>query len=108
MSVTTDRAGLSRAGGGVSRRLFFKGVGMCMGLPLLESMLPSQLRAATALPQPGTTASGAPLRMAFMYFPNGARQDYWWPAATGEGFDLARTMEPLAPLKKSIQVVGGL
>ncbi|HEY1763976.1 MAG TPA: DUF1552 domain-containing protein [Opitutaceae bacterium] len=93
---------------GLSRRLFFKGLGMCVGLPLMESLLPARLRAATAVPVAGTTPSGAPLRMAFMYFPNGARQDYWWPTGAGTDFELARTMQPLAALKRSIQVVGGL
>jgi hypothetical protein len=49
-----------------------------------------------------------PLRMAYVYFPNGAHQDYWWPTGEGANFQLGRTMEPLAPLKKSIQVLGGL
>jgi hypothetical protein len=108
MNPRTDRTGTPSANGGLSRRLFFKGLGMCIGLPLMESVLPARLRAATAVPAPGTAASGAPLRMAFMYFPNGARQDYWWPATTGTDFELARTMQPLAPLKQRIQVVGGL
>ena len=33
-----------------------------------------------------TTASGAPLRMAFVYFPNGAIQPCWWPHGRGQGF----------------------
>ncbi len=80
---------------------------MCLGLPLMESLMPATLRAAPAAPAVATTASGAPLRMAFMYFPNGARQDYWWPPA-GPGFELGRTMQPLQALRDKIQVVGGL
>jgi hypothetical protein len=70
------------------------------------------LRAATAAPASGpaagVTASGAPLRMAFVYFPNGARQDHWWPTGEGANFSLGPTMQPLAPLQGSIQVLGGL
>jgi hypothetical protein len=92
-----------------SRRLFLKGVGVGLGLPALESILPSTLRAATAGPAaPAATASGAPLRMAFVYFPNGANQDYWWPSGEGSGFSLGRTMQPLAALRGKLQVVGGL
>lgn len=91
----------------LSRRLFLKSVGVCVGLPLMESILPTPLRAATGVPAPATTASGAPLRMAFMYFPNGARQDYWWPAE-GPTLELGRTMQPLMALRDKVQVVGGL
>ena len=85
-SPTTDRTDTP----GVSRRLFFKGMGMCLGLPLMESLLPARLRAATAVPAPGTTPSGSPLRMAFIYFPNGANQKLWWPAAKGPASSSAR------------------
>jgi hypothetical protein len=94
----------------LSRRRFLKGVGLCLGLPAMESLLPTPVRAATSAvagAAPATTASGAPLRMAFMYFPNGARQDYWWPAE-GAAFELGRTMQPLNGLRDKIQVVGGL
>ena len=80
---------------------------MCVGLPLMESLVPTPLRAAASPSAPAMTASGAPLRMAFLYFPNGARQDYWWPVE-GAGFELGRTMQPLNGLRNMIQVVGGL
>jgi hypothetical protein len=93
----------------VDRRLFLKGVGVCLGLPVLESVLPAPLRAATALPPgPAATASGAPLRMAFVYFPNGANQENWWPAGLGSDYTLGKTMQPLAALRDKFQVVGGL
>jgi hypothetical protein len=93
----------------VDRRLFLKGVGVCLGLPVLESVLPSPLRAATALPPgPATTATGAPLRMAFVYFPNGANQANWWPTGTGTNYTLGATMQPLAAMRDKFQVVGGL
>jgi hypothetical protein len=46
--------------------------------------------------------------MAFCYFPNGARQDTWWPQGEGKDFRLGRTMEPLAGLREKIQVISGL
>ncbi len=94
---------------GVSRRQFLRGLGACVALPMLDSALRPVARAATAAPVGGAvTASGAPLRMAFVYFPNGAHQDYWWPKGEGANFTLGKTMQPLAPLQKSIQVLGGL
>lgn len=96
----------------LSRRQFLRGLGVCLALPVLESSLSPLLRAATAGPiGPGplaVTSTGAPLRMAFVAFPNGAHQQYWWPAGEGAAFELGRTMQPLAALKNSIQVVGGL
>ncbi len=56
-----------------------------------------------------TTPTGAPLRMAFVYFPNGAIQDKWWPEANpGTDFALNRTMQPLEGLRDQLQVLGGL
>jgi hypothetical protein len=92
----------------LSRRQFLRGLGACVALPVLESALAPSLRAATAKTALGTTASGAPLRMAFVYFPNGAHQKYWWPTGEGANFTLGRTMQPLAPLQRSIQILGGL
>ena len=97
----------------LSRRQFLRGVGVSMALPLFESALPGRLRAASAPLVKGatglaTTASGAPLRMAFVYIPNGVHQDNWWPTDEGRAFQLGKTMEPLTPLKSSLQVLGGL
>jgi hypothetical protein len=93
-----------------SRRLFLKGIGVGLGLPVLESMLPASVKAAAtaAAAGPAATPNGAPLRMAFVYFPNGANQDYWWPAGEGADFTLGRTMQPLAALRDQLQIVGGL
>jgi Protein of unknown function (DUF1552) len=76
----------------------------------MESFLPASVKAATApaLPEAAVTATGAPLRMAFVYFPNGANQENWWPPTDGADFTLGPTMQALAPLRDKIQVVGGL
>src|SRR5216110_3216168 len=86
----------------LSRRRFLRGLGACMALPAFESLLPSVARAAEvaapaadAAAKLATTASGAPLRMAFVYFPNGAIQPNWWPTVEGKAFELAKTMQPL-------------
>src|SRR5262245_52468657 len=94
----------------LTRRHFLRGVGACFALPALESILPvsvfaDQAKAANAL---ATTESGAPLRMACVYFPNGAIQDAWWPKGEGKDFQFSRTMQPLEKLKDQLQVLGGL
>ena len=96
-----------------SRRNFLRGLGVCMALPVFESSLGPVLRAATtAAAGPAgplaVTSTGAPLRMAYVYVPNGVHQQYWWPTGEGSAFELGRTMQPLAALKNSLQVIGGL
>jgi hypothetical protein len=93
-----------------SRRRFLRNVGIAMALPSLESLLPrvSRAAAAEAVRAAATTATGAPLRTAFMYFPNGAIPAAWWPTGAGKNFELNRTMKPLANVKDKIQVLAGL
>lgn len=100
---------------GMSRRRFLRGVGVSMALPAFESLLPRSATAAAAFAggapiPPATTATGAPLRMAFVYVPNGVNLSYWWPKKEGKGkdFEFNRTMLPLARLKDQVQVIAGL
>jgi hypothetical protein len=70
----------------LSRRRFLRGLGAAVALPAFESLMRggSAMAASTTMPAAATSAAtGAPLRMAFVYFPNGAIQPNWWP--TGEG-----------------------
>ena len=92
-----------------NRRHFLRGLGACIALPAFESLLPAKLlAAATPAGDLATTATGAPLRTAFVYFPNGAIPAAWWPATEGADFQLSRTLQPLAASRKQIQVIGGL
>lgn len=92
----------------LNRRQFLHGVGVSVALPLLPSLM---TRAAFAEPATkvargvGTTATGAPLRMAFMSIPNGVQQEHWFPT---DEFALNESMSPLEGLKEYIQVIGGL
>jgi hypothetical protein len=93
----------------ISRRHFLRGAGVCLALPALESLLPSRVLAAEARAgKLATTSTGAPLRMAFVYFPNGAIQRHWWPTGTGADFKWSTTLQPLDALKESVRVLGGL
>jgi hypothetical protein len=96
-----------------SRRHFLRGAGVCLALPALESLVPRQALAAVA--EAGgkagglaTTGAGAPLRTAFVYFPNGAIQSNWWPNGTGADFKFNSTLQPLEQVRDSIRVLGGL
>jgi len=93
----------------LSRRHFLRGLGAAVALPAFASM-PTRLFAS----EPGavklaTTATGAPLRTAFVYFPNGAIPSAWWPKTEDEkNFDLQGTLSPLESARQHIQVLGGL
>ncbi|HLX61020.1 MAG TPA: DUF1552 domain-containing protein [Planctomycetota bacterium] len=90
----------------VNRRRFLKGLGACLAVPAFESLIPPvRAFADGAL---ASTATGAPLRMAFVYFPNGAHQLNWWPTGQAAEFQFAKTMLPLQFVKHEIQVLGGL
>lgn len=91
----------------LSRRSFLRGVGACIALPAFESLRPLQAFAA-AKSNLAATATGAPLRAAFLAFPNGAIQSAWWPAEQGAQFEFSRTLKPLEPVRKYVQVLGGL
>lgn len=95
------------------RRQFLRGAGVCLALPALESLLPTKALAAAAEEAAraggmATTAGGAPLRTAFVYFPNGAIQPNWWPEATGSNFKLNATLQPLEQVREFVRVLGGL
>jgi hypothetical protein len=96
-------------GQGFSRRHFLRGLGACIALPAFESLFPMRALAAGASAAPlATTATGAPLRAVFLYFPNGAIPAAWWPEGEERDFRLSRTLQPLEPLRDHIQILGGL
>src|SRR5579863_1391741 len=101
---------------GFNRRRFLRGLGAAIALPAFESLGTTKLLAAESASATGalatgplaTTASGAPLRTAFVFFPNGAIPDAWWPTGDGAQFEWSRTLKPLEPLKDFVQVMEGL
>jgi Protein of unknown function (DUF1552) len=93
----------------VSRRSFLRGVGVSMALPALESLWSPQAAAAAANESAlAISRTGAPLRTAFIYVPNGVHQKNWWPKAEGKDFELSATLKPLEKVKSEIQILGGL
>src|SRR5215210_3947682 len=85
----------------LSRRMFLRGAGVAVGLPLLDAMIPSM----TALAQ---TAANPRPRMGFLYLPHGAIMEQWTPAAEGTSFELPPILKPLAPFQKPLTIVSGL
>ena len=95
-----------------TRRHFLRGLGACIALPAFESLVPMRslaaLGGAASAHKLATTATGAPLRTAFLYFPNGAIQSNWWPTSDGANFAFNRTLQPLESVRQHIQILGGL
>ncbi len=84
----------------LSRRTLLRGAGAALGLPWLEAMTPSVGRAATT--------AKPPVRMAFLYMPNGAYPETWTPKQQGRDFKLTPSLEPLAKLRSEVCVLSNL
>lgn len=84
----------------LSRRAVLRGTGAMIALPWLEAMLP----AITT----GAAAQKAPLRMAFLYVPNGKRMDAWTPSEEGSNYTLPPILEPLKNVKDDLLVLSNL
>lgn len=88
-----------------SRRRFLRGLGTLIALPALEASAPFAARAAAAK----TGAAGAPpLRMAFIYSPNGKNMTHWTPKKDGSSYELSRALAPLKDVQSEFQVISGL
>jgi len=77
----------------LARRTFLRGMGATVALPLLDAMIPARTLLAF------TAARPAP-RLAFVYFPLGAIMDEWRPDG--------RILQPLAPFRERMTIVGGI
>jgi hypothetical protein len=76
-----------------------RGAGVAMTLPWLESI--SALGATT-----GT--SPYPQRFAAVFMGNGINGNHWWSKGSGDAMQLSKSLEPLTPIKKKINVINGL
>lgn len=93
-----------------SRRNFLRGAGACIALPAMASLPGTGGLAASEAQLPGlaTTASGAPLRSAFIFFPNGSIPNSWWPETVGQQYAISPTLKPLEEMRDKFQIVKGL
>lgn len=88
----------------MNRRNFLRGLGAAVGLPAMESLSP--LMAATTSPL-ATTSGGSPLRMAYLYVPNGVNMKHWKPKGEGSGYELSKSMESLDEFREEMQIFSG-
>jgi hypothetical protein len=86
------------AGRSLPRRTVLKGLGVTLGLPLLDSMVPAW----------GQSGSKPVHRFQAVYVPNGMAMEYWSPAKEGRDFEMTPILEPLAPFRDQMLVLSGL
>ncbi len=88
----------------ISRRTALKGLGVSLGLPLLDAMIP----AGTALAK---TAAAPRMRAGFFYLPHGAimdntpygaKMDHWSSSGSGESFKLGQIIGSLEKRKRYV------
>jgi hypothetical protein len=101
MSVELARAALNR-------RAFLRGAGACVALPLFASLRTGGLFAADPAVKLASSSTGAPLRAAFLFVPNGTIPSAWWPKGEGAEFSWSRTLKELQKHKGQLQILGGL
>ena len=81
------------------RRTFLRGLGTAVALPFLDAMTPALARGQGRTP---------PVRMAFVYVPNGIDMRHWNPAYEGALRELPQTLASLAPLRNDVLLLGNL
>ena len=83
------------------RRTFLRGIGTAIALPFLDAMAPAL----------ASSQSKSPVRMAFVYMPNGMDIRNWNPASNYEGphpGELPRILKPLEPFKDDMLMLSNL
>ena len=84
----------------LARRTFLRGTGAAVALPFLDSMVPAMAKAATTAEKP--------VRMAFVYVPNGIDMRNWNPDYEGKLETLPRILQPLDKFKGDFNLLGNL
>lgn len=85
----------------MERRTFLRGLATTLALPSLQSL--GQIAHAAEI-----TGDSSPTRLAYIYSPNGVNLDLWRPIGTGVHYKLNRSLKPLEPFQRDIQIIGGL
>ena len=93
---------VSSTDGRLLRRTLLRGLGISLGLPLLEVMAPRSLAAASQ------EASETPTRMACVFFPNGAIMPDWKPTGEERSWELSKTLQALGSFKSKLNVIQNL
>ena len=86
----------------IHRRTILRGLGISLALPSLNLMQSPLARSA----QQGIAVP--PVRLAWVFFPNGTNAERWLPKGKGLDWELSPSLEPLAECKSEFNVLRGL
>jgi hypothetical protein len=86
----------------MNRRTFLRSAGVCIGLPLLDAMLPIGLGAEQK------TAALRAKRMLLISRPLGYHAEYFFPAKSGKDYELTRYLKPLGDHRPDFTVFSGM
>ncbi len=84
----------------VSRRRFLRASGLSLALPLLPSLMKSAGAAESV--------ASEPMRLCYVYVPNGVNMTHWRPDGEGDGFNFNRSTKSLEPHRDSLRFITGL
>ncbi|MCH2182099.1 MAG: DUF1552 domain-containing protein [Mariniblastus sp.] len=87
----------------LSRRTVLRGMGTMVALPWLEGIASARTTARTA------NGFDSPVRMAFLYVPNGMHMQDWLPGGSeSRNFSLPKILEPVARHRQQMNLLTGL
>ncbi len=86
-----------------TRRTMLRGLGAAMALPWLESTA-----SAAVGPDGSLRLEEPPLRMAYLFMPNGVRPDHWTPEGDAEQYEITPHLRALEPHKSEFLLLENL
>jgi hypothetical protein len=81
--------------------MFLRGAGAAIALPMLDAMTPALAAASSVVKQ-------SPLRLCFVYVPNGMVMSNWTPKTAGVDFELSPILKPLERFREQMLIVSGM
>lgn len=86
------------SGSRLDRRTVLKSLGASLALPMLDIMRPAV----------AASAASQPVRLAWVFFPNGTNAEQWIPKGSGTDWQFSPSLEPLAECRNDFNVMKGL
>jgi len=83
------------------RRTLLRGLGASIALPMLDSMIPAMAKSTDL-------SAKIPVRVGYIFSPNGIRREEWLPTTAGSNFDLPGILKQWEPYKDQLLVVSNL
>ena len=83
------------------RRMFLKSAGIAIGLPMLDSMIPAMAKSSDPLAK-------IPVRVGYVFSPNGIVRDEWLPTKVGTDYDMPGILKQWEPYRDQVLVVSNL